>query len=916
MQAQRNSLLLDRVMGAAAFQAIAPRCVVTIEYDDRSFALGGERLEGQTPAAGAQPRAARSPTALRARLVSSRARGAGGSPGEAAEPARPSPQVELDWDPNDPETEIDLDEVIRTLRVPRDRLAVDSPAHLQARAAADAAREAPLELADTAATEAAKASPPAEPPAPLDPDGIEEIQLEADALPFALPESLGLTPLDGEDSDGEDVPNALSAFEGGWDDAPSTPPPTPWSARPAAPAILQAGSTLHGEAAQLAAARDSHPVPAAPQVHAAPEGGHEPTRRTLHQARPRTRTPELQRPLASELPHPVARDAAGAPRDPLPPAAATPSAKPRERRASLPPLPAVARSLYGTETQLGMGQQLSAAAPSVDLLRENSRDPTVRTVHRARPRTRTPAPPLGSQAADSGRASELGGRTTHGQPPPRSEGAPPPAHTPEGLRSFAASHSEYLERLRGHSRERESTERTSHLDRLLSRAPAAAPAAAPTQGLSDSWQEPTARTLTQTRVKSELSGAPSATAPSSAAAAAFGRETLYGNPLAFDPGAAGDGKVLDPRRGLGREPSTRTRLPTPATPLRAAAAAPSPTSDTQMATRPSDESQSLPRSRAFTPLREERDEWPAPDDADLMFRADELQGRRHAAPDALRSLPPLPAAAWLAKLKARATLAAPDLGRKRWMVPAAAGAVFALVGGATYVVIRNPPGVELTVAVTPGDAQVTLDGHALTGAGAQRRERVARGRHELVAHKPGFISEHRAVTVGERATSYSAVVTLAAEQRSASLSVSSIPSGARIQFDGKDTGKTTPAALSDIAVGPHSVALQLDGYTPAEQAVRVPEDALVTVSLVAAPSEPPAAAKPVRAQREAVVRAPSATPTQLTEALLQRRARVNAARAVCRQNGRDGAPLDPDADATLRAIGQSCREAADAAASR
>ena len=63
-------------------------------------------------------------------------------------------------------------------------------------------------------------------------------------------------------------------------------------------------------------------------------------------------------------------------------------------------------------------------------------------------------------------------------------------------------------------------------------------------------------------------------------------------------------------------------------------------------------------------------------------------------------------------------------------------------------------------------------------------------------------------------------------------------------MDGRDTGKTTPAALVDLPLGAHAVGLALEGYVAAEQGVRLPEDALVTVSLTpvaasaAAPREP------------------------------------------------------------------------------
>ena len=54
-----------------------------------------------------------------------------------------------------------------------------------------------------------------------------------------------------------------------------------------------------------------------------------------------------------------------------------------------------------------------------------------------------------------------------------------------------------------------------------------------------------------------------------------------------------------------------------------------------------------------------------------------------------------------------------------------------------------------------------------------------------------------------------------------SISVSSSPSGVRIYLDGTDTGYTTPATLSGISVGSHTVLGSLSGYTDQSQGVTV-----------------------------------------------------------------------------------------------
>ena len=237
--------------------------------------------------------------------------------------------------------------------------------------------------------------------------------------------------------------------------------------------------------------------------------------------------------------------------------------------------------------------------------------------------------------------------------------------------------------------------------------------------------------------------------------------------------------------------------------------------------------------------------------------------------------------------------------QKPWLIPAATSAVLALAGAGWAIVARAPASFEVLLEVTPPDAQIRLDGRVLATNAGQLREHLPLGQHTLEAEKPGFLREQRSIHADQRGSLQQVRMSLTAHTRSAALSVSSVPSGAAIRIDGRDTGQTTPAALRDLTMGAHAITLQLEGYASAEQAVRLPEDALVSISLVAsAPTAPPPPARDS-------VRAPGPAP-QLTEALLARRALVRAARATCRQNARDREPFDPEAENVLRAIGESC----------
>lgn len=64
-----------------------------------------------------------------------------------------------------------------------------------------------------------------------------------------------------------------------------------------------------------------------------------------------------------------------------------------------------------------------------------------------------------------------------------------------------------------------------------------------------------------------------------------------------------------------------------------------------------------------------------------------------------------------------------------------------------------------------------------------------------------------------------------------SLSVTSVPAGARVFLDGGDTGKVTPVTLSVVAGGNHGVVLRLTGYQDGRQSVSVVPGATAAVQL-------------------------------------------------------------------------------------
>jgi hypothetical protein len=134
-----------------------------------------------------------------------------------------------------------------------------------------------------------------------------------------------------------------------------------------------------------------------------------------------------------------------------------------------------------------------------------------------------------------------------------------------------------------------------------------------------------------------------------------------------------------------------------------------------------------------------------------------------------------------------------------------------------------------------------------------------------------------------------AAVVTAPLPRTASVSVSSDPAGAQIFLDGRASGKVTPASLGELTAGKHRIGLQLAGYSEATEALRLPEDALLSIKLspLNAPRVAPQAVEnqpETRAEARARARALAR----------ERRAAARAARVISRYRARMGLPAEPN----------------------
>lgn len=142
-------------------------------------------------------------------------------------------------------------------------------------------------------------------------------------------------------------------------------------------------------------------------------------------------------------------------------------------------------------------------------------------------------------------------------------------------------------------------------------------------------------------------------------------------------------------------------------------------------------------------------------------------------------------------------------------------------------------GGPLRVASSPIGARVMLDGAATNFRTPTTIAGLAPGRHRLELTLHG----HRN-WVGEVAVEAAAGTSVAATLlplATGSIAVESVPSGAALSIDGQDAALATPALVSRLPVGTHTVQLRRDGYEVWSQAVVVMQDRRLALAAVLAP---------------------------------------------------------------------------------
>jgi hypothetical protein len=152
----------------------------------------------------------------------------------------------------------------------------------------------------------------------------------------------------------------------------------------------------------------------------------------------------------------------------------------------------------------------------------------------------------------------------------------------------------------------------------------------------------------------------------------------------------------------------------------------------------------------------------------------------------------------------------------------------------TLVAVPTASG-SISVSSTPSGAGITVDGVA-KGTTPTTLTGITPGAHSIVFTLTGYQSLTQSVTVTAGQTTSTSGTLVAVPAASGSISVSSTPSGASITVDGVAKG-TTPATLTGITPGSHSLVFTLSGYQLLTQSVTVTAGQTATTSgtLVAVP---------------------------------------------------------------------------------
>lgn len=172
---------------------------------------------------------------------------------------------------------------------------------------------------------------------------------------------------------------------------------------------------------------------------------------------------------------------------------------------------------------------------------------------------------------------------------------------------------------------------------------------------------------------------------------------------------------------------------------------------------------------------------------------------------------------------------------------------------AVWIFGSDKPGVA-TLVTQPADTEVTVDGVKLASNHSPFiLELTADEEHEVVVSRDGYEPQTFSVEVESGKRENLPPVQLKSTGMETGFALNSSPAGARVLVDGADTGKTTPARITGIDEGMHTIrledgegekAFELQVFVVQNKLLELPDATLTPVHAAAESAEPVAGEKP------------------------------------------------------------------------
>ena len=168
-----------------------------------------------------------------------------------------------------------------------------------------------------------------------------------------------------------------------------------------------------------------------------------------------------------------------------------------------------------------------------------------------------------------------------------------------------------------------------------------------------------------------------------------------------------------------------------------------------------------------------------------------------------------------------AAAAAPASGGLRAALAAAVMLLLASLGVVAWQQFQKPGKGALLVTTEPAGGVVFID-HARRGPAPIRIDDVSEGTYAVTVELAGYQQWEAPVrvTAGKEPTA----LTVSLKRQKGTIVVQSTPAGAKVLVDGEDSGKITPATLTDLSSGErHKLTVRATGFRDHTQDVTVPE---------------------------------------------------------------------------------------------